>query len=514
MTRFLTALFFAICIFPAASAATRQTFLSIDSQPGDFVGAGMIQTFTPSDGTLTVQGSTSYIQVFFYTPTFSSYWSLTFRPATGQLFTPGIYEAQRFPSNTASMDVSGNHRGCNRETGRFLISDLAFNADGTLNRTAIDLEQHCEGEPPALYGSVRFNSTVTVVPRFSVSDAVVLKGNAGTSDGYVTVSLSMPSAQALKVRYDVDDGTAKSDRDYVYVSGTAQFQPGVTSQTVIVPIIGNRTVRGNRTLQFFLSPQKGVSIGDGTAKVTIVDPNSPITAFAINSPPGDFVGAGQNLQFTAPGDLFSASRNYDNGVSVMVDFPIPYWSADFSAPGNDPLVPGGYENAQRFPFQTFGAPGLSIDGDGRGCNTLSGRFVVDDAAYSTTGDVLRFGAEFEQSCEMFMPPMFGSVRINSVPRQLSISNALRSSGPSAVFTVTLNPASTDTVSVNFSTVDGTALASTDYTSTSWTVTFLPGETAHAVSVPLLGSYRGKRFYGQLSSPSGRTLWISRGTAAF
>ncbi len=56
----------------------------------------------------------------------------------------------------------------------------------------------------------------------------------------------------------------------------------------------------------------------------------------------------------------------------------------------------------------------------------------------------------------------------------------------ANFTVTLTPASAQTVTVNFSTADGTATAGLDYTAVSnGTVTFNPGETSKSASVTIL-----------------------------
>jgi hypothetical protein len=285
----------------------------------------------------------------------------------------------------------------------------------------------------------------------------------------------------------------------------------MTSQIITVPILGNRTARGVRTFSIQVTPPKGTPTGDGSATITIVDPNSPVTAFALNSQPGDYIGAGQNLLLTSPSSLFSF-QHFNNSVVANMQSG-DSWDASFAGLGTDPLAAGTYENAQRYPFQTFGAPGLDIDGAGRGCNTISGRFVIDDVVYSTTGAVQRFGAEFQQNCEMFMPPLFGSLRFNSVPHQISVTNAVRA-GSSAIFTVTLNPARQDTLVVNFATLDGTAIAGADYTATSQSITFLPGELSHTVSVPLLSTYRGKKFFGMISAPNGGTLWIARGTASF
>jgi len=57
----------------------------------------------------------------------------------------------------------------------------------------------------------------------------------------------------------------------------------------------------------------------------------------------------------------------------------------------------------------------------------------------------------------------------------------------AVFTITLAPASPNTVTVNYGTVDGTAHAPTDYTTTTGAATFSPGQTTKQVTVPILAN---------------------------
>lgn len=56
----------------------------------------------------------------------------------------------------------------------------------------------------------------------------------------------------------------------------------------------------------------------------------------------------------------------------------------------------------------------------------------------------------------------------------------------AVFTVSLNPPSLQTVTVNASTTNGTATAGSDYTATIQTLTFTPGLTTQTFTVPVLG----------------------------
>lgn len=56
----------------------------------------------------------------------------------------------------------------------------------------------------------------------------------------------------------------------------------------------------------------------------------------------------------------------------------------------------------------------------------------------------------------------------------------------AVFTLTLSVASTQTVSVTYTTVDGTAQAGTDYDFATATIQFAPGQTSHTVSISVTG----------------------------
>jgi hypothetical protein len=76
-------------------------------------------------------------------------------------------------------------------------------------------------------------------------------------------------------------------------------------------------------------------------------------------------------------------------------------------------------------------------------------------------------------------------------------------GP-ASFTVQLSAASTQTVTVAYTTGNGTASSSSDYTATSGTLTFLPGETTKTVSVGITTDSVDEvdeLFYVTLSSPT-------------
>ena len=83
-----------------------------------------------------------------------------------------------------------------------------------------------------------------------------------------------------------------------------------------------------------------------------------------------------------------------------------------------------------------------------------------------------------------------------------------------VFRVTLDNASTGTVTVNYATTDGTATAGEDYTATSGTLTFAPGETEKTVSVAITDDEvedSGETFTLVLSDPSGGQLGNTQAT---
>ena len=82
------------------------------------------------------------------------------------------------------------------------------------------------------------------------------------------------------------------------------------------------------------------------------------------------------------------------------------------------------------------------------------------------------------------------------------------------FTVTLDEAATDTVTVDYATSDGTATAGTDYTSTSGTLTFDAGTTSKTISVSIADDETDESdetFTVTLSNASGADLGTSTAT---
>ena|GEM_PF-6473842 len=148
MPRILTKLIlsFLLCA-PFAFASTPQTFLSLNSQPGDYVGKGIQASFTPSDGTFVLRAINGVIEFSFYTPDYSQTWDGLFEPPVGKTLVKGIYEyAQRFRYTKPGLSVGGDGRGCNTNTGRFFVSDIAISSGGVVERLAVDFANNIARE--------------------------------------------------------------------------------------------------------------------------------------------------------------------------------------------------------------------------------------------------------------------------------------------------------------------------------------------------------------------------------
>jgi hypothetical protein len=144
-------------------ASNAATFLYFNSEPGDYIGEGIEQTWSPEDGVFTVTGdvSSNVVSIDFDG---TSWWYLNFAAPSGQTLHPGPYEdATRYPFQSPTLpglSVYGNGSGCNTLTGRFDILEISYTSGGEIDRFAADFEQHCDGEDPALFGSIRYNATV------------------------------------------------------------------------------------------------------------------------------------------------------------------------------------------------------------------------------------------------------------------------------------------------------------------------------------------------------------------
>ncbi|HYB94017.1 MAG TPA: S8 family serine peptidase, partial [Vicinamibacterales bacterium] len=132
---------------------------------------------------------------------------------------------------------------------------------------------------------VATSETVTVAPQrtLAIDDISVTEGNSGTSTATFTVTLSPANpSQTVAVNYATANGTASSGSDYVAKSGSVTFEPGSTTRTIDVSIIGDTTYEPSETFTVNLSSAVNASIADAQGLGTIVNddtaPQPTITA--------------------------------------------------------------------------------------------------------------------------------------------------------------------------------------------------------------------------------------------
>jgi VCBS repeat-containing protein len=105
-------------------------------------------------------------------------------------------------------------------------------------------------------------------PSISINDVTVNEA-AGTAT--FTVTLSTASGQTVAVDYDSTSGTAVIGGDFTATSGTVTFAPGVTTQTITVPINNDAVYEGAETFKVNLSSPINATISDSQGVGTIMD---------------------------------------------------------------------------------------------------------------------------------------------------------------------------------------------------------------------------------------------------
>jgi len=483
----------ALTLVPWSSAAEGATFLKMTSQPGDDVGGG-------STYDLTAQAYSFSIRQYFGKSGFqmavmsaSDYWLLEFFAPSGSDLQPGPYEGARKAEGglpVPGLNVEGG-RGCSAITGRFVVLELAYAQDGSIERAAIDFEQHCG--TPALFGSLRYNSDIDVTPRLSVAPAAIYEvGGEANALGF-WISLSGPAVTPVSVAYSTKNGTARSGLDYTAKSGTVVFSPGQTGIRVDVGALANPASLASSAFLFDLGAATGAPVAFGSATGTILVPPSP-TFVKLVSQPGERLGGGQAATFTPLDGPIHAMKEDVTGVRVTFDSgDVSGWSFDFMPPAGETLAPGVYEGITEAAFQSPARPGLGVTG-GSVCDSATGRFVVLDLERGSGTEIVSLAVDFEFHCDGAAPALFGSIRYNSaapVEERVSVAPTAVYEGDGEAtqltFPISLSQPANGTVTVDYQTADGTAVSGIDYTAVSGTAVFQPGQTVVAVSVPIAGT---------------------------
>lgn len=121
-------------------------------------------------------------------------------------------------------------------------------------------------------------------------------------------------------------------------------------------------------------------------------------AYSFASDPGDYIGQGMTKSYAGATTIFGLSGTTSD-LTFTVSGQRDTWSARLVAPSGAQLVAGTTYNGATRALSPGSGPELSVSGDGRGCNTLTGSFTINAIQADSSGAVTALNATFEQHCE-------------------------------------------------------------------------------------------------------------------
>lgn len=109
------------------------------------------------------------------------------------------------------------------------------------------------------------------VASLAINDVSIVEGDFGTRPLTFTVTRSGDTSGTSTVRFRTEEGTATVPQDYVPVSGTLTFAPGVTSRQITVQIKGDGKRAPRETFTVRLTNPVNATFGDATGVGTIIN---------------------------------------------------------------------------------------------------------------------------------------------------------------------------------------------------------------------------------------------------
>jgi hypothetical protein len=327
--------------------------------------------------------------------------------------------------------------------------------------------------------------------RIRINDVTVNEGDSGTVGAVFTVSLTNPSSRTVTVDAATVNGSAVAGSDYTALATTRlTFAPNETSKTVTVPVIGDLVDENNETFFLNLTNAQNAEIEDPDSRGlgTIVDGDTSRISIAAASKAEGNTGTSVLS--------FPVSMDRANDRTVTVQYSV---TAGTATAGSDYVNASGTVSFS--PGQTAKTIGITIVGD-----------IVHEPNETFT---VTLSNPVNGVLATVPATVTGTIVNDDNPPTVAISDLSVGEGSTAdpVFTVSLSSPSTQQVTVNYAVADGTGLATTDYVTSSGTLSFAAGETSKTITLPLRRDdlpELDERVYVNLSAPVNATLADAQG----
>jgi sugar lactone lactonase YvrE len=324
-------------------------------------------------------------------------------------------------------------------------------------------------------------------PFLFVGGLSLTEGNSGTKVFSFPVTLSNASVETVTVDYTTADNTAIAGSDYVATSGTLTFPPGSVSNTINVTVNGDTTIEPDETFFVRLSNATNVSF------------------LLVTQATGNIVNDDTLLQFNSP--TYSVAENAGNAIITITRTGSAGTATVLFSTSNGTASSADYGPVSQTVTFNSGEITKTVSVPIMNDTTNEPNETVNLALSNVTG-AAQLGS-----------PSTAVLTINDNDPQpgISIGDASITEGDSGSkilnFNVTLSAASGFPVTVNYATVDGTAMAGSDYVSTANTLTFAPGDVTRTIGVTINGDQSfepNELFFVNLANSSNATISDNQG----
>lgn len=301
----------------------------------------------------------------------------------------------------------------------------------------------------------------------AIGNVTLTEGNTGTLNLDFPITVNPVSASVITLSYSTTAGSATAGTDFVSVSGTSVSIPAGSANAIArVAINGDVTVETLETLTATISNASSGTIVTNQGLGQITDNDSATLSIASVSQAEGNTGSSP-MAFIA-----TLSNPVQGNVRITVA------SSDGSATAGSDYVALPATVVSFAPLSTTQAVPVTINGDTQ---------VEADESFTLALSALELPVGIS-TITAINAAITGTV-LNDDRAALTISDVSGPEGSNGAttrfsFNVGLQGSSALPLSVNFSTRNGTAIATQDYTATSGSLTFAPGESVKTILVTI------------------------------
>ncbi len=157
-----------------------------------------------------------------------------------------------------------------------------------------------------------------VVPTIDISDASIAEGDSGSTLLSFQVTLSEATTEMVSVSYATVDGTATAGSDYTAAEGTLTIDAGMTSQTILLEVLGDTEPEDDETLTLMLSNPVQAILGDAVGLGTITN-DEPTFGLLERPANPTCVAPPRPIQNTDVGteDAFPSAPSFDQATKIL-----------------------------------------------------------------------------------------------------------------------------------------------------------------------------------------------------